>query len=73
MFMSGGENLPSSGPALLIFYHGALPVDYYFLVADTLLHRGRCGLGRTAPLPLGLCLSVFKTNFFGDEPEMVCL
>jgi len=37
----GGENLPTSGPALLIFYHGALPVDYYFLVADTLLYRGR--------------------------------
>lgn len=37
----GSESLPSSGPALLLFYHGALPVDYYFLVADTLLYRDR--------------------------------
>ena len=33
--------MPVDGPALLLFYHGALPVDYYFLVADTLLNRGR--------------------------------
>ena len=38
---AGSESLPSSGPALLLFYHGALPVDYYFLVADTLLYRDR--------------------------------
>jgi len=37
----GGEHLPATGPALLLFYHGALPVDYYFLVADTLLSKGR--------------------------------
>jgi len=37
----GRENIPSAGPALLLFYHGALPVDYYFLVADTYLYRGR--------------------------------
>jgi len=37
----GREHIPESGPALLVFYHGALPVDYYFLVADTLLSRGR--------------------------------
>jgi len=37
----GSELLPATGPALLLFYHGALPVDYYFLVADTLLSKGR--------------------------------
>ena len=66
-FSSGHEHLPVDGPAILLFYHGALlvcryddiskketegpyivrgtpgalPVDYYFLVADTLLNRGR--------------------------------
>lgn len=37
----GRENLPTDGPALIIYYHGALPVDYYYLVADTLLNKGR--------------------------------
>lgn len=37
----GRENIPSSGPAVLLYYHGALPVDYYFLVADTYLYRDR--------------------------------
>ena len=37
----GLENIPSSGPALLLYYHGAIPVDYYYLVADTFLRKGR--------------------------------
>lgn len=37
----GRENIPETGPALLLYYHGALPVDYYYLVADTYLSRGR--------------------------------
>jgi len=37
----GRENLPAEGPALILYYHGALPVDYYYLVADTVLSKGR--------------------------------
>lgn len=27
----GADNIPSQGPALIIFYHGTIPVDWYFL------------------------------------------
>uniref|UniRef100_A0A1Y9HFC3 Phospholipid/glycerol acyltransferase domain-containing protein n=1 Tax=Anopheles funestus TaxID=62324 RepID=A0A1Y9HFC3_ANOFN len=37
----GLENLPETGPALLIYYHGALPIDMYYLTADTMLKRNR--------------------------------
>jgi len=37
----GRENIPCDGPALILYYHGALPVDYYYLVADTVLSNGR--------------------------------
>ena len=29
----GLDNIPESGPALIVYYHGALPVDYYYLVS----------------------------------------
>jgi len=37
----GRENIPHSGPALIIYYHGALPLDYYYLVADIFYNRKR--------------------------------
>ncbi len=37
----GLDKIPDKGPALLIYYHGALPLDYYYLVAKTVLHRRR--------------------------------
>lgn len=33
----GLENLPTDGGCLLVYYHGALPVDYYYLVNRVLL------------------------------------
>ncbi len=30
--VEGLENIPDRGPAMIIYYHGALPVDYYYLV-----------------------------------------
>ncbi|XP_049278541.1 transmembrane protein 68-like [Anopheles funestus] len=39
--VTGLENLPETGPALLIYYHGALPIDMYYLTADTMLKRNR--------------------------------
>ena len=37
----GQENIPDSGPALILYYHGAIPVDYFYLVADTFLKKQR--------------------------------
>ncbi|XP_050071980.1 transmembrane protein 68-like [Anopheles maculipalpis] len=37
----GLENLPETGPALLIYYHGALPIDMYYLAAEMMLKRDR--------------------------------
>ncbi|KAJ2941406.1 hypothetical protein O0L34_g3614 [Tuta absoluta] len=35
----GLENLPTEGPFLVIYYHGALPIDMYYFIARMLLHR----------------------------------
>lgn len=35
------ENLPSSGRCLIIYYHGAIPLDAYYLVARVTLDKGR--------------------------------
>lgn len=33
----GLENLPTEGGCILLYYHGAIPVDYYYLVGRVLL------------------------------------
>uniref|UniRef100_UPI00358F6DC6 DGAT1/2-independent enzyme synthesizing storage lipids-like n=1 Tax=Myxine glutinosa TaxID=7769 RepID=UPI00358F6DC6 len=39
----GMENIPDTGPALIIFYHGRAPIDYlYFLAHLTLQKERRC-------------------------------
>jgi len=38
--VSGLENIPE-GPAIIIFYHGAIPIDHYYLLAEVLTSRGR--------------------------------
>jgi len=40
--ISGFEKIPDEGPALLVYYHGALPVDLYYLIANVILHKRRC-------------------------------
>uniref|UniRef100_A0A8C5MGS8 Transmembrane protein 68 n=1 Tax=Leptobrachium leishanense TaxID=445787 RepID=A0A8C5MGS8_9ANUR len=37
----GLEKLPDDGPALIVYYHGALPVDYYYFVSRVILLKGR--------------------------------
>ena len=37
----GLERIPDTGPALLIYYHGALPIDIYYLMAKIILHKQR--------------------------------
>lgn len=39
--VEGFENLPETGPALIVYYHGALPIDYYYLVSKCFLHKKR--------------------------------
>ncbi|XP_022658624.1 transmembrane protein 68-like isoform X2 [Varroa jacobsoni] len=39
--MLGLENIPSTGPALLIYYHGAIPIDYYYLLSGVYLYKQR--------------------------------
>ncbi|CAB4064320.1 Transmembrane protein 68 [Lepeophtheirus salmonis] len=39
--ITGLEQIPDKGPALIIYYHGALPVDYYYLVAKISLVKNR--------------------------------
>jgi 1-acyl-sn-glycerol-3-phosphate acyltransferase len=37
----GFEKIPTTGPALIVYYHGALPVDFYYLMAKTILLKKR--------------------------------
>nr|CAB3267114.1 transmembrane protein 68-like [Phallusia mammillata] len=37
----GMSNIPVTGSALIIYYHGAFPIDLYYLVAHIYLERGR--------------------------------
>lgn len=37
----GMENIPDEGSALLVYYHGALPIDFYYLHAKCILHKRR--------------------------------
>lgn len=37
----GFENIPDEGPAMIIYYHGALPIDYYYLASKVMLYKKR--------------------------------
>lgn len=39
--VSGMEHLPIDGPALIVYYHGAIPIDMYYFVARVCLERNR--------------------------------
>ncbi|XP_015909938.1 DGAT1/2-independent enzyme synthesizing storage lipids [Parasteatoda tepidariorum] len=43
----GLENIPKEGPALVVFYHGAMPVDWYYLLCKIVLYKERviCAVG----------------------------
>lgn len=45
--LEGMENVPKDGPALIVFYHGAMPVDWYYLLANVILEKKRfiCAVG----------------------------
>jgi len=37
----GLENIPETGGALIVFYHGAIPIDFYYLMSKYILLKGR--------------------------------
>lgn len=37
----GLDNIPQEGPALIVYYHGAIPIDMYYLNSRMLLQRER--------------------------------
>ncbi|XP_013375678.1 PREDICTED: transmembrane protein 68 isoform X2 [Chinchilla lanigera] len=37
----GMEKIPEEGPALIIFYHGAIPIDFYYFMAKIFILKGR--------------------------------
>lgn len=39
--VSGMENIPDDTPALIVYYHGAMPIDIYYLIAKTILYKDR--------------------------------
>lgn len=39
--IDGLDKLPDKGPALLIYYHGAIPIDFYYIIARCLVEKDR--------------------------------
>lgn len=39
--VEGLDNIPDEGPALIVYYHGSLPLDYYYLLAKCILYKHR--------------------------------
>lgn len=37
----GLENIPNDTPALIIYYHGAVPVDVYYFLSKVMLFKNR--------------------------------
>uniref|UniRef100_A0A1A8QYD9 Transmembrane protein 68 n=1 Tax=Nothobranchius rachovii TaxID=451742 RepID=A0A1A8QYD9_9TELE len=37
----GMEKIPDEGPALIVYYHGAIPIDYYYFLASLIIQKGR--------------------------------
>ena len=57
----GLENLPPEGTgALLVYYHGALPVDYYFFLAYLIVHRPD-RIPHSGRLKYSVALEVFRS------------
>lgn len=39
--VKGIENIPDTGPALIIYYHGAIPVDIYYFLVKIIFNKNR--------------------------------
>ena len=45
--VNGFENIPKEGPALIVYYHGVIPLDHFYLITKILLYKKRliCSVG----------------------------
>lgn len=39
--VTGLDNIPETGPALFVAYHGTLPIDIYYLISKVMVHKRR--------------------------------
>ncbi|CAC5367261.1 Transmembrane protein 68 [Mytilus coruscus] len=39
--IEGLDKIPKEGPALLIYYHGTIPIDFYYIIARCMLEKNR--------------------------------
>jgi 1-acyl-sn-glycerol-3-phosphate acyltransferase len=39
--VEGMDNIPVDSPALLVYYHGAIPIDFYYLLSKYILYKGK--------------------------------
>ena len=37
----GFDNIPNQGPAIIVYYHGAIPVDFYYVLARVIVEKKR--------------------------------
>ena len=37
----GFEKIPDDGAAIIVYYHGAVPIDLYYMVSKCILHKNR--------------------------------
>lgn len=37
----GMDKIPDRGGALIVYYHGAIPIDYYYFLANVIIRKGR--------------------------------
>lgn len=67
--IDGLEKIPDKGAALIVYYHGTLPIDFYYLAARCLLEKKRhiraVGDNFLFHIP-GQCLQVFKIYYFSN-------
>ena len=40
-YIDGLENIPTEGAAVLIYYHGTIPLDFYYIMAKVLIYKNR--------------------------------
>lgn len=66
----GMEHIPADGAALIVYYHGAIPIDMYYLVARICLVRDRLihtvGDRFLFKLPGNYCVGCHKSHFYSS-------
>ena len=62
----GMSNIPNTGPAVIVYYHGAIPIDYALLLSRTLVEKKRIiRFVRFLALAALPPLTIYKRRYFG--------